>query len=221
MRFVGLDPATVTGIVAIGEDGKLSGWDEHRAKGDTAPARINDALNKVLRILREDDFVCIEGFAMEADYDTNKVSSGFNWAARLATDRRVGSFEVATPNQLKKFVGASEWLPNPSIPGKKRRPTTDESKQLVQEAVAAMWGDNPRTFNIADAYVLARIAEALWRVRQGKSLSDYPINQQEVITAILHPEIAKEKKKKAKQRRKERAKGIVKAPTGEVQEALF
>ncbi|GBF73142.1 hypothetical protein PA598K_01427 [Paenibacillus sp. 598K] len=204
MRFVGIDPATATGIVAIGEDGKLIGWLETKAKGETSTTRINDNLNNVFRFLVPNDVVCIEGFAMEAQHDTNKVSSGHNWAARLATDRKVGGFEVATPNQLKKFVAVEEWEQDPDRPGKKRRLEGEEVKTRVQVAVSDHWGDAPPTFNIADAYVLARISEALWRVRGGKAIEDYPIYQQEVIHNILHPEVAKENKKEAKARKKKR-----------------
>ncbi|MFD0710593.1 hypothetical protein [Paenibacillus sp. GCM10027626] len=219
MRHVGIDPATTTGIVALDPDGKLIGWKEIKGKGDTAPRRINMIFNSVYAHLREDDNVCIEGFAMEA-FDTNKVSSGFNWAARLATDRRIGSFEVATPNQLKNFVDVSEYGPDPDRPGKKRRLKGDEVKRRVQAAVEAHWGDQPPTFNIADAYVLARIAEAIWRVNKGETfVNDYPSYQKEVLIAILHPEIAKEKKKKARERKKAREEA--KAAAEEKQETLF
>lgn len=218
IRHVGIDPASATGIVAIGEDGKLIGWKELKAKGETAAARINDTLNNVYKLLRVEDNVCIEGFAMEAAHDTNKVSSGHNWGARLAVDRRVGRFEVATPNQLKKFVDVEEYE---GPKGKRIRLDGAEVKRRVQAAVAAHWGDAPPTFNIADAYVLARIAEAIWRVNRGQSIEAYPPYQQEVLTAIMHPEIAKEKKKAARTRKKEREKAKAKPAAYEGQATLF
>lgn len=221
IRHVGIDPASATGIVAIGEDGKLLGWKELKAKGDTSAARINDTLNNVYKMLQKGDNVCIEGFAMEAKFDTNKVSSGQNWGARLATDRKVGKFEVATPNQLKSFVDVAEWEPNPDKPGKKRKLEGVEVKRRVQAAVTAHWGDEPPTFNIADAYVLARIAEAIWHVNAGRPLESYPIYQREVLTAIIHPEIAKEKKKAARERKKEKAKQAAKPEAYQGQTALF
>lgn len=222
IRIVGIDPASETGFVAIGPDGKLIGWKELKAKGDTAAARINDNLNNVYKLLRADDVVCIEGFAMEAKFDTGKVASGHNWGARLAIDRKVGNFEIATPNQLKNFVMVAEWEQDPNRPGKKRRLEGKEVKRRVQEAVETHWGDKPPTFNIADAYVLARIMEAIWRVNNGQcKIADYPDYQAEVLTAIMHPEIAKEKKKQARERKKERSAKAAKPDAYAGQATLF
>lgn len=201
MRHVGIDPATHTGFVAIGPDGKLIGWTEFVAKGASPPARINMILNEVYRHLKPDDDVCIEGFAMEAQYDTNKVSSGFNWGARLATDRKVGGFISATPNQLKKFVNVAEWE---GEPGSKVKLDGKEVKRRVMAAVESHWGDKPRTDNIADAYVLARIAEAVYNVKRGEELDAYPKYQQEVIMAIIDPAAAKKKKPKPKSKTNKR-----------------
>ncbi|MDF9844173.1 MULTISPECIES: hypothetical protein [unclassified Paenibacillus] len=200
-RFIGIDPATHTGFVAIGSNGRLAGWTEFVGKGDTAPARINMVLDEVYRHLKPDDDICIEGFAMEAKHDTNKVSSGFNWAARLAVDRRGSSFIVATPNQLKKFVNVSEWE---GVAGSKVRLEGKAVKRLVMAAVESHWGDIPRTENIADAYVLARIAEAIYKVKQGQELEDYPQYQQEVIMAIIDPALIKKLKKESKANKRPR-----------------
>lgn len=193
MRFIGIDPATHTGFVAIGPDGKLAGWAEFVGKGKTAPARINMIFNEVYRHLKPEDDVCIEGFAMEAKHDTNKVTTGFNWGARLAIDRKVGSFIIATPNQLRKFVNVSEWE---GVPGSKVRLEGKAVKKLVMAEVEARWGDKPRTENISDAYVLARIAEAVYRVQHGQDRGSYPEYQQEVIWAISDPEGYKAAQKK-------------------------
>ncbi|WP_145038621.1 hypothetical protein [Paenibacillus sp. Y412MC10] len=71
-------------------------------------------------------------------------------------------------------------------------------------AVEGHWGDKPPTENIADAYVLARISEAVYRVRNGEKLLDefHLEYQREVIWSILDPKGYKEnsesKKKKPK-----------------------
>lgn len=192
-RFIGIDPATHTGFVAIGPDGKLIGWTEFVGKGDTPASRINMILNEVYRHLKPDDNVCIEGFAMEAKYDTNKISSGFNWGARLATDRKVGTFISATPDQLKKFANVSQWE---GVPGQKVKLSTKAVKRRVIDAVESLWGDRPPTDNIADAYVLARIAEAVNDVKCcADNLGDYPPYQQDVIMAIIDPSTVKKTKK--------------------------
>lgn len=199
MRFVGIDPATHTGFVALDKDGNLLRAKEITGiKADT-PRMIRTLHDEVYRHLLDEDVVAIEGFALDAQ-DTNKVSSGCNWAARLATDRMIGSFISPRPNQLKKFVNVSEWI---GEKGSKTRLKGEAAKKLVIDAVAAHWGYTAATDNIADAYVLARIAKAVYEFRNGISrLTDYPIYQQEVITAIIEPPSkAKKSKPKTTQRR--------------------
>ncbi|MNJ60475.1 hypothetical protein D3C77_562100 [compost metagenome] len=140
---------------------------------------------------------------MEAKFDTNKVSTGYNWAARLATDRKVGTFISATPNQLKKFVNVEEWE---GEPGSKVRLESKEVKRRVIAAVEEHWGVKPRTENIADAYVLARIAETVCNVKRGQALSCYPKYQQEVIMAIIDPSTVKKPKKPKPKTSKRRGK---------------
>ncbi|MEK5005584.1 MULTISPECIES: hypothetical protein [unclassified Paenibacillus] len=113
----------------------------------------------------------------------------------MATDRKVGGFISATPNQLKKFVNVAEWE---GEPGSKVKLDGKEVKRRVMAAVESHWGDKPRTDNIADAYVLARIAEAVYNVKRGEELDAYPKYQREVIMAIIDPGSVKKQKPKPK-----------------------
>ncbi|SDD27763.1 crossover junction endodeoxyribonuclease RuvC [Paenibacillus sp. UNCCL117] len=162
--------------------------------GASTPRKIRTLHDEVLRHLQKGDNVCIEGFALDAQ-DTNKVSSGNNWAARLAADRIVGAFEVAAPGQLKKFVDVSEWT---GVKGSKKRLPGPTVKKLVQQAVERIWGFRAPTDNIADAYVLARIAEALHAVKAGRDPATYPDYQREVLESIIDPDSAKKKGKTKK-----------------------
>lgn len=200
-RFVGLDPATSTGIVALDTEGNVLLAKVLSGSGATTARKIRMLHDEVFRHLKPDDEVCIEGFAMDA-HDINKVSSGNNWAARLATDRKVGSFVVAEPSLLKKFVNVSEWI---GVKGNKTRLKGPEVKKLVMAAVEVHWGYSAISNDISDAYVLARIAEAVHVVRNGKDIQDYLPYQREVIETILDPV---SKKKKAKD--KKAAKAIAK-----------
>lgn len=218
MRFVGIDPATNTGFVALDPDGNLLRAKELTGSGQTTPTKVRTLHDEVLRHLRTEDKVCIEGFALEAQ-DTNKTSSGYNWAARLAVDRVIGEFISPTPGQLKKFVNVSEWI---GEPGSKKRLPGKEVKKLVIAAVYDHWGYKASTDNIADAYVLARIREAIWRVKNGQVLlQGYPVYQQEVILSLINPVINKKKPaiKKAKSRKNAPAAGK-RGPKTE-QECLF
>lgn len=198
MRFVGVDPATSTGFVALDTDGNVLLAKVLTGSGATTTRRIRLLHDEVFRHLHPDDEVCIEGFALDA-FDTNKVSSGNNWAARLATDRKVGAFVVAEPSLLKKFVNVSEWT---GVKGKKIRLKGPEVKKVVMAAVETHWGYPAVSNDISDAYVLARIAEAVHDVRNGFSILGYPTYQQEVIQTIMDPD---SKKKKAKDKKATKA----------------
>lgn len=196
MRHVGIDPATNTGWVVLDEHGNLLRAKELTGVKSDTPHMIRTLHDEIWRQLQPDDNVAIEGFALDAK-DTNKVSSGCNWAARMATDRKVGGFISPRPSQLKKFVDVSEWT---GVPGSKKRLPGKAVKKLVIDQVEARWGFKPATDNIADAYVLARIAEAVYDVKNGQVLNCYPEYQQEVIMAIIDPTTVKKSKPKTNKR---------------------
>lgn len=202
-RFVGIDPATNTGFVALDEKGNVLRAKELTGVKSDTPHMIRTLHDEIWRHLYQDDLVAIEGFALDAQ-DTNKVSSGCNWAARMATDRKVGTFISPRPNQLKKFVDVSEWT---GAPGSKKRLDGKAVKKLVMEQVELRWGYKPPTDNIADAYVLAKIAEAVHDVKCiEENLGDYPPYQQEVIMAIIDPSTVKKPKKTKPKTNKRRGK---------------
>lgn len=190
MRFVGIDPATRTGFVALEPNGELLRAKEIKGDGPTAVRKIRSLANEIYLHLQPTDVVCIEGFALDAR-DTNKVSSGNGWAARMAADRAGRKYIEATPSQLKKFVNVSEWS---GIKGSKKRLDSKAVKKLVIAAVTEHWGFAATTDNIADAFVLAKIVEAVYKVSNGYPVENYPEYQQAVIISILNPEAKKKKR---------------------------
>lgn len=184
MRFVGIDPATRTGFVALDPNGNVLKAKEITGAGSTSVRRIRTLANEVFLHLGSQDVVCVEGFALNAR-DTNKVSSGNGWAARMAVDRAGLKYIEPTPGQLKKFVNVAEWT---GEKGSKKRLKGDEVKKLVIASVHEHWGFNTTSDNIADAFVLAKIAEAIHQVNNGRPLFRYPVYQHEVIISILYPE---------------------------------
>ncbi|UHA74423.1 hypothetical protein [Paenibacillus sp. 481] len=191
MRYVGIDPATKTGLVVLNSSGELLKAAELLGEGSTSVRRIRMLANEVFQKIKNGDVVCIEGFALAAR-DTNKVASGNGWAARMAVDRHELHYIEVGTSQLKKFVNVSQWS---GQKGSKQRLSNKAVKQLVIESVFQHWGFSTKSDNIADAFVLAKIAEAVHKVNNGLSLIDfYPRYQLEVIQSILHPE---KKKKRA------------------------
>jgi crossover junction endodeoxyribonuclease RuvC len=191
MRFVGIDPASHTGFVALDENGEILRVKELTGSGDSDASKMRTLHDEVYRHLKPDDMVAIEDFALDA-YDTNRVASGYNHASRMATDRVVGSFMKVGTGQLKKFVNVSEFEGDK---GSKTRLKGEAVKRLVIAAVEQHWDFETANNNIADAYVLARIMEAVHVVRNGKSILSYPAYQRDVINYLLDPAAAKAAKK--------------------------
>ncbi|MGG4449629.1 hypothetical protein [Brevibacillus porteri] len=61
IRFVGIDPSTKTGFVALDEKGNVIRQKELTGVGDVDPYRMRTLIHEVKDHVRPDDFVCIEG----------------------------------------------------------------------------------------------------------------------------------------------------------------
>ncbi|USK46329.1 hypothetical protein [Cytobacillus oceanisediminis] len=187
MRFVGIDPSTKTGFVALEEDGQVSRAKELVGISDEDPKRMVTLIQEVIVHVQPGDIICIEGFP----FDTQRAmfAGGLHHGIRNELfKRKVPYFEVA-PNAVKKFVNVTGWT---GEPGSKRRLKGPEKKKAVMVAVEEHFGFSHKSDNVVDAYIMARIAQEIWL--EEKVLRILPKYQSEVIEKILQPD----PKKKAK-----------------------
>ncbi|KHF33439.1 hypothetical protein CM49_04387 [Paenibacillus sp. P1XP2] len=203
-RFIGIDPATNTGVVILGANGNPIREVVLKGKGKSAPGGITQEQrvsleNQVYSILKPDDVVMKEGIANgnKMLITTAKIHGGIE---SMITRRGLKYDEVA-PNAVKKFVNVSGWI---GEPGSKQRLEGDAKKEAMAAAALEHFGySNPR-HDVVDAYIIAKIGEAVYRVRSGeKTLDDFKLDyQREVIWSIIDPtgykEYEKTKKKKSK-----------------------
>jgi crossover junction endodeoxyribonuclease RuvC len=193
MRFVGIDPSTKTGFVALDESGNVVRAKELTGIGDVDPKRMITLIDEVIAHVRPGDVICIEGFP----YDTQRAmfAGGLHHGIRNELFKRKLKYYEVAPNAVKKFVNVSGWT---GEKGSKKRLTGPQKKVAVMKAVNEHYGFLHKSDNVVDAYILAKIALDLTFTLNGEFglLTSY---QNEVIQTIINPEPKKPKKEKVKQ----------------------
>ncbi len=174
MRFVGLDPSTKTGFVALDENGRVLKAKELTGIGKKDPVRMITLIDEVVRHLEKDDFIMIEGFGFSSQQAIQ--SGGIGWGMRMAVARKHMKYYEVAPNALKKFVNVTGWK---GEPGSKKRLTGNEKKRAVMDSVEQHFGFMHNSDNVVDAYVLAKIGQALFHKKV-----DYEY-QKEVVETII------------------------------------
>lgn len=184
MRFIGIDPSTKTGFVAIDEGGIVTKQKELTGVGAKDPKRMATLIKEVAAHVRPDDIVCIEGFP----FDTQRAmfAGGLHHGIRNELwIRGIPYFEVA-PNSVKKFVNVTGWI---GEKGNKQRLKGKDKKLYVMKAVEEHFGFTHNSDNVVDAYILAEIAKYLWLKRRNDTSLNLPIYQEEVLSNILQQKL--------------------------------
>lgn len=179
MRYVGIDPSTKTGFVALDQAGNVLVEKELTGIGKEDPKRMASMIREVIAYLRRDDVVCIEGFGFASQQAVQL--GGIGWGIRIAMYCRGMEYIEAAPSQLKKFASG--------------KGTTKKDELGIH--IYKRWGYEHRSDNVRDAYVLARIAMEIDEAQKTGYIKKVPIHQGEVVQAILHPPEKKKKKKRA------------------------
>ncbi|MET3507056.1 hypothetical protein [Halalkalibacter oceani] len=183
MRYVGIDPSTKTGFVALSGAGEVLRAKELTGIGDKDPKRITTLVQEVVQHIKPGDVIGIEGFSYNSQGRGIGFQFGLGYAIRIAMYSRNHSYTEITPGQLKKFATGSGNTAKAEMPG----------------PIAENWGYSHPSDNVLDAYVLARIMFSIRNREQLTfSLTDY---QKEVIDMIINPAAAKKPKAKRKAKR--------------------
>jgi len=185
-RYVGIDPSTKTGIVALDAAGNVL-LEEEIDVG--LNGRQPDAehmfllIRAVIMKLQPDDRILIEGFGFASQQAV--LLGGIGWGIRTQLHNRKMEYTEAAPSALKKFTGAKG----------------NGAKEQVAVEVYKRWGFQHDSNNVTDAYVLAQIARALHGLH-AQQLTKF---QLEVIQAIRNPSAKRPRSNKTKQRKGEGA----------------
>lgn len=196
MRFVGIDPATETGVVALDEDGNPVLEISIIGKGEKEPGGISlkqrmSLENQLFQLLQPDDVVLKEAIANgnKMLITTAKIHGGLE----LMVIRKGLGLEEVAPTAVKKYVQVTGFK---QVDGKSVRLQGDKDKKAAMAAGALKhFGYEHPNNNVVDAFIIAKICEAVYRVRRGEPITDYPKYQQEVIQSFIQPVQKKPKKK--------------------------
>jgi crossover junction endodeoxyribonuclease RuvC len=139
---LGLDPSTITGWVALHKSGHCE-WGEAQFKKQSGIQRVDSFLGWTNEIMTEYKpmKVCIEGYGYANKY-TLATLVEIGTAIRLALHAHQCEYIEIAPGTLKKFATGKG----------------NAKKDQIMLAVYKKWGFDPETNNIADAYVLAKMA---------------------------------------------------------------
>lgn len=183
MRFVGIDPSTKTGFVALDERLNVLVAKELKGIGNKDPKRMVTLIENVSSFMEISDYVCIEGmpFSTQKAITTGGIHHGIR---NELFKSGIGYREVA-PNAVKKYVSVTGWK---GEAGNKKRLTGKEKKLAVMDAAKQHFGFINKSDNIVDAYIIARIGLNLYMLEQGLESMDKEIYQLEVLHSILNKE---------------------------------
>ncbi|CAM5578967.1 hypothetical protein SAFG77S_09059 [Streptomyces afghaniensis] len=181
MRFIGIDPSTKTGFVALDDEEVILKEKEITGIGTVDPKRMRTMIIDVMDHIKKDDIIAIEGFGFASQQAVQ--NGGIGWGIRMALDARKMNYIEVAPNALKKYVGVTGWT---GEKGSKRRLSGPEKKRAVKAAVKEHFNYSHKSDNVIDAYVLAQIARDVYYTKQSPLTKEYGISyQNEVINTIL------------------------------------
>ncbi|GKU80162.1 hypothetical protein [Paenibacillus sp. L3-i20] len=185
MRFVGIDPATKTGFVALNELGEVLLEVELQGKGKKEPGGISigqlvDLENQLYKLLSPKNEILIEQAAAgtQKGITTGMIHGGL----RGMIHRKELRYHEINPAHTKKYVGVTGWK---GATGSKVRLKDKEKKQAVADSVKELFSYTHKSDNVVDAYIIARAALNFYLLREYKPLIDTLPQQLEVIQAIL------------------------------------
>lgn len=170
--YLGIDPSlTGSGLVLINEDYSILDMIKFSTPA-MGVERLFHLQNKLLEVLNKYTTIrqiCVEGPALR---ETGKIFDLGQWAGIIYLElyKRSLDFTVVAPMQLKKYVSAI---------GK------NQGKQIVILDVFKNFGEEIRDNDLADAYVLARIAHDFYGLCNEAELPNIKKYQLEVLDKLF------------------------------------
>lgn len=167
MIFVGLDPATSTGYVELSDD-EIFSCEFHAKKfSDCSVPGVRRAANLASQIVdrwQDVQLLAIEGYGFSNKFTLVPLVEIGTVLRYFAMQKGVPLIEVA-PTQLKKFACGKG----------------NAKKDEIRLAVFKNWQQEFKSHNEVDAFVLAKIAEAICVEEKNQTLNTA---QKSVVSAL-------------------------------------
>lgn len=145
MRFVGIDPSTKTGLVIMDTTKKKMFCHEIKTSVAGDPQRFMDIAQKVIKRLEPEDKIIIEGFSFGSKGNAVSIQYGIGWLIRSELLRNGMRYREVSPGGLKKFASGKG----------------NTKKEDLVLPIFKRWGFEHPSDNVRDAFIMAKIAEAL------------------------------------------------------------
>ncbi|MER2061471.1 MAG: hypothetical protein ABS894_00920 [Aerococcus urinaeequi] len=142
-RSVGIDPSTKTGLVII-ENGIVTHQKVLTGIGEEDPKRASTLIDDLSDHIRSDDNITIESPSYNSTGQGVSVQYGIAYMIRDMLYRRRIDYTDVAPSQLKGWVGKG-----------------NDGKPEVKANTKRIYGFEHKSGDVIDAFVLAKIAEAL------------------------------------------------------------
>lgn len=145
IRYIGIDPSTKTGFVALDEWGTVITEQEITGESNKDPKRMVTLTENIVNQLDDNDVICIEGFSYGSKGRGISFQFGLGHSIRNALFQKGISYIDISPGQLKKFATGKG----------------NTSKDNMILPIYKRWGYEHDSDNVRDAYILAQIARGL------------------------------------------------------------
>ncbi|WP_336772325.1 hypothetical protein [Paenibacillus sp. MMO-58] len=169
MRYVGIDPSSTTGFVALDEQGEVIRKKELTGIGKVDPKRIGTLVDEIIAHVQPGDMVCVEGYSYSSKGKGISFQFGLGAMIRDRLWRKGIEFIDVPPAALKKFATGKG----------------NTKKEDMVNPIFERWGFSNPSDNVTDAFVLAQIAKELHEAQQSGYIKKVPIHQGQVIGGIL------------------------------------
>ncbi|GAK05634.1 hypothetical protein JCM19037_4147 [Geomicrobium sp. JCM 19037] len=173
MRFLGIDPSTKTGFVALSGTGQIIKAKELTGIGDKDPKRMRTMIHDVAAHMQPNDHVGIEGFGFASQQAVQ--NGGIGWGIRMMLDAKGFNYLDIAPNTVKKYVHVTGWV---GEKGNKQRISGPHKKKAVIKAIKTHYNLTFPSDNVADAFLIARITLDLWKAKNGYKQTLLPYQQE-------------------------------------------
>jgi crossover junction endodeoxyribonuclease RuvC len=185
MRFVGIDPATTTGFVALDENGEVLVAKAIRGvgpaeEGGISTEQLGSLCTQLYSSLLPGDEIAKENYApgTQKSITTGKIHGSLEVMIHF---KRL-SFNLVNPQWTKKYVRVSGF--NGEV-GSKKPLKGAEKKIAMKDAVQEHFNWTNKSHDVIDAYILARIAWNIYLSREFLPMVDILPYQIEVVQSIL------------------------------------
>lgn len=145
MEYVGVDPSLDTGFVILGDNDEIITEVEVSSKKEKDPQRMMDIASQLVNSINDDSVVVVEGFSYQSKGRGISFQYGLGWIIRAYFIENNIDYIEAPPAVVKKFATGKGQI----------------KKDNMVLPIYKKWGFENESDNIRDAFVMAKIAQAL------------------------------------------------------------